>query len=60
MKIKRIYESDGTHKGVTVFCPVNGWDCPHWSKGNICRKKDALLCLDFKLIFGSWEYWEQL
>lgn len=53
---KRIYEGDGTRKGV----PVNGWDCPHWSKGNICCKKDALLCLDFKLIFGSWEYWEQL
>ena len=57
---KRIYEGDGTHKGVTVFCPVNGWDCPHWSKGNICRAKDPMICLDFKSIFGSWEYWERL
>ena len=61
MMIKRIYETNGTHKGEFVFCPVNGWNCPYWGKGNICYRDDPMKnCLDFSYIFKSWEYWEQL
>ena len=57
----RIKKTDGTHKGEIVYCPVNGWNCPYWDKGNVCYSSDPMKnCLDFKRIFGSWEYWEQL
>lgn len=57
---KRIYESDGTHKGETVFCPVNGWDCPYFKNG-ICFVEDPITdCDDFAAMFGSWEEWEEL
>ena len=48
-------------RGEVVFCPVNGWNCPYWGKGNICYRDDPMKnCLDFSYIFKSWEYWEQL
>ena len=58
--IKRVHESDGTHKDETVFCPVNGWDCPYYEDG-VCYIKNPIEdCDDFGSIFESWEYWEQL
>ena len=55
-----IKETDGTHKGETVFCPVNGWDCPYCEKG-ICYINDPIEeCDDFNSFYESWEDWESL
>ena len=39
-------------------CPVNGWDCPHYSKGKqddcLCTLKDPYHeCDDFYAVFGD-------
>ena len=34
-----IKESNGIHKGETIYCPVNGWDCPYFEDG-ICYYAD--------------------
>ena len=50
MKIK---ESDGTHKGETVFCPVNGWNCPYWTNG-VCGLDNPIAeCDDFAAMYGE-------
>lgn len=57
---KRIKETNGTHKGETVFCPVNGWDCPYYEDG-VCYVADPVEdCDDFASVFGNWEEWEEL
>lgn len=62
MKIRVIKESNGTHKGQTVFCPVNAFgDCPYCGKNNVCYICDPMAdCDDFATIFESWDYWEEL
>ena len=58
--MKKIKETNGTHKGETVFCPVNIWDCPYYKDG-ICYVADPIEdCDDFGFVFGSWEEWEEL
>lgn len=55
-----IKETDGTHKGETVFCPVNALDCPYCENG-ICHINDPIEeCDDFGGCFESWEEWESL
>lgn len=58
--MKKIKETNGTHNGETVFCPINGWDCPYYEDG-ICYVADPIEdCDDFGFVFGSWEEWEEL
>lgn len=58
--MSRIKESNGTHKGETIFCPVNGWDCPYFENG-VCYVNDPMEdCDDFAICFESWEEWEEL
>lgn len=58
--MKPIKESNGSHNGETIFCPVNGWGCPYYEKG-ICYIADPMTdCVDFVNIFESWEEWEKL
>jgi hypothetical protein len=60
MMSKVIKESNGKHKGETIYCPVNGWDCPYYENG-ICYIKDPMEeCDDFAACFDSWEEWEEL
>lgn len=57
----KCFETDGTHKGQTVYCPVNGWDCPYCDKNNVCHVADPMEdCDDFAACFDSWEDWESL
>ena len=59
--INCIYESDGTHNGETIYCPVNAWDCPYCGENNICYIFDPMTgCDDFFSVFESWEEWEKL
>ena len=59
--IKLIYESNGTHKGETIYCPVNSWNCPYCGENNICYINDPIKeCDDFACFFESWEEWEAL
>lgn len=56
-----IKESNGKHKGETIYCPVNGWDCPYCDENNICYINDPMEeCEDFMACFESWEEWEEL
>lgn len=61
-----ITETDGTYHGQTVYCPVNGWDCPYWGKGNICHMENpAKRCEDFSKTYGMFgittmEEWEAI
>ena len=56
-----IKESNGKHKGETIYCPVNGWDCPYCSENNVCYINDPMEeCDDFAACFESWEDWEEL
>lgn len=40
----------------TVYCPVNGWDCPYWRKGGVCvidnPKED---CDDYAAFWNGWD-----
>ena len=59
--IKLIYESNGTHKGKTIYCPVNGWNCPYCDETIFVtlttRLKNVMTSLVF---FESWEEGEAL
>ena len=56
-----IKESNGKHKGETIYCPVNGWDCPYCDENNVCYINDPIEdCDDFAACFDSWEEWEEL
>ena len=56
-----IKESNGKHKGETIYCPVNGWDCPYCGENNVCYINDPMEdCDDFAACFESWEDWEEL
>ena len=59
---KVIKESNGKHKGETIYCPVNAYDaCPYCSKNNVCHINDPMEeCDDFASFFVSWEEWEEL
>ena len=56
----------GTYNGEITYCPVNGWDCPYFEKGEgsrcgVCHIDDPIEdCEDFACAFGSWEDWESL
>ena len=60
-----ISESDGKHynpltdKEETVYCPVNGLDCPYYHD-SICYISDPVEeCDDFNSFFETWEEWEE-
>ena len=40
-----------------VYCPVNGWDCPYWTKEGYCslypKEDPAEECDDFYSIWGT-------
>lgn len=59
---KVIKESNGKHKGESIYCPVNAiGDCPYCGKDGICYIADPMEeCSDFQDMFGSWEEWEEL
>lgn len=39
------------------FCPVNGWDCPHWYKDGTCELgKDAALRECDDAAIWDWAY----
>lgn len=54
-----IKETNGKHNNETVYCPVNGTDCPYYEKG-ICYIANPIEeCDDFGSFFESWEEWEE-
>ena len=57
-----IKESNGKHKGETIYSPANAYgDCPYCDKNNVCRIKNPMEeCDDFASFFDSWEEWEAL
>ena len=55
---KVIKESNGKHKGETIYCPVNGWDCPSYEDG-ICYIRDPMEEFgDFSVCFDSYIKWK--
>jgi hypothetical protein len=62
MMSKVIKETNGKHKGETIYCPVNAYGaCPYCSKNNVCHIYDPMEeCDDFAACFDSWEEWEEL
>lgn len=40
-----------------VYCPVNGWDCPYWTKEGYCslypKEDPAEECDDFYSFWGT-------
>lgn len=57
-----VNDTNGTHKGENVFCPVNAYGaCPYCDQCNICHIADPMEdCDDFATFFDSWEDWEGL
>ena len=47
-----IKESNGTRNGQSLYCPVNGWDCPYYENG-ICFIKDPMEDCDDWEFFGT-------
>lgn len=56
------FETDGTHNGSPVFCPVNAYgDCPYCDQCNQCRIANPVEeCDDFAAFFETWDDWESL
>ena len=54
------WETDGTRKGYTVYCPSFAvGDCPYCDKNGICHIHDPLEeCSDFGEYYESWEQYE--
>lgn len=48
----------GKHNGETVYCPVNGWDCPYYKKGVCMIDNPVENCTDFSDNFPTWKDWE--
>lgn len=61
MRTDKYFETDGTHNGAKVYCPVNAcYDCPYCDEEGVCHISDPVReCDDFFLFFASWEEWEQ-
>lgn len=54
-----VKETNGKHNGETVYCPVNGTDCPYYENG-ICYIANPIEeCDDFGSFYESWEDWEE-
>lgn len=57
---KEDFETDGLRNGESIYCPVNGWDCPYYGDG-ICHVKNPIKdCDDFAFHFESWDEWDRL
>lgn len=55
-----VKETNGKHNGETIYCPVNGTDCPYYENG-ICYIANPIEeCDDFAAFFESWEDWEEV
>ncbi len=39
-------------ENVTIYCPVNGWDCPYYKKGECIIDDPNTYCDDFKKFWG--------
>lgn len=54
------WETDGTHKGYTVYCPACAYgDCPYCDQKGICHIEDPVEeCDDFGAYYESWEEFE--
>lgn len=58
-QMKVIKETDGKHNGATIYCTVNGWDCPYYEDGVCYIKNPVEECDDFASFFETWEEWEE-
>ena len=54
-----VKETDGKHNNETIYCPVNGTDCPYYEKGICYIANPVEECDDFGSFFESWEEWEE-
>lgn len=55
----KVYETDGTHNGLNVFCPTCDMTCPYCDKEGLCRISDPMEeCADFGAYYISWEDYE--
>lgn len=54
------WETDGTHNGEKVFCPVYAYgDCPYCDQCGQCHIENPIkFCDDFASFFETWEDWE--
>lgn len=42
-----------------VYCPVNGWDCPHWREGGLCAIGNPMIeCSDFAFFWDEGDDYE--
>lgn len=55
-----IKETNGKHNGETVYCPVNGTDCPYYENGICYIANPVEECDDFGAFYESWEDWEEV
>ena len=60
MKSHDYWETNGTHNGQPVYCPVNAiGDCPYCDRTGLCHMGMPFEdCDDFACFFESWEDWE--
>ena len=56
---KKDWETDGTHNGDPIYCPVNAYgECPYCDQCNMCHVADPIKdCDDFACFFESWDEW---
>lgn len=39
----------------TLWCPVNGWDCPHYKEGKCTLEHPSKECDDYYNVIGDKE-----
>lgn len=57
--MKRIFETDGTHNGLNVSCPINDFSCPYCDVDGHCHISNPLEeCNVFGMCYESWDEYE--
>lgn len=59
--IAPVNDTDATHNGQNVFCPVNAYGaCFYCDQCNLCHFANPVEgCNDFSTFFDSWQDWEK-